>query len=258
MVYWRRTPLMPEDSEIGPRPARPHPLAIIGMAFAAVFAVVALVFIWQVFSYYRLIKSGAIINLPQYSSRLTLGNVRERAAPPVADVVTADDPSIGPADAKVTIVEFADFQCPFSREAFTAVRQVLAEFPNDVRLIYRDFPLDAIHPLARNAAKAADCAAVQGKFLPMHDKLFQNADALKDNDLRFYAQQIGLDPLRFEQCMAAPATGGEIDQDVADGAAAGVRGTPTFFINGARVEGAIPYNILHDVVQQIISGQKGS
>lgn len=244
------------DTETPPRSWRHHPLAVIGTAVGAILAVLLFLFIWRVFFFYRLISSGAIIDLPQYPGRLTLAGTMERNAAPIADVVTADDPSVGPADAKVTIVEFADFECPFSKEAFTTVRQILAEFPNDVRLIYRDSPLDSIHPRARAAAKAVNCAHAQGKFLAMHDKLYQNASALKDNDLRFYAQQIGLDPLRFEQCMVSADTSAEIDRDVADAQNAGVRGTPTFFINGARVEGAIPYPVLRDIVGQIVSGGK--
>ena len=246
---------MPAETE---NPRRRHPLAVIGTALAAIFAVLLFLFIWRVFFYYRLISTGAIINLPQYTSRLTLGSVQEAPAAPVADVVTTDDPSAGPADAKVTIVEFADFECPFSQEAYTAVRQILAEFPNDVRLIFRDYPLNTIHTHARAAAKAANCAAAQGKFLPMHDKLFQNAGRLKENDFRFYGQQIGLNPLTFEQCMAAAGSGAEIDRDIADGVNAGVRGTPTFFVNGARIEGAVPYPILRTIVQQIIEGPKKS
>lgn len=242
------------DTETNARSWRHHPLAVIGTAVGTIFAILLFLFIWRVFFYYRLISSGAIIDLPQYPGRLTLAGSWEQNAAPIADVVTTDDPHVGPADAKVTIVEFADFECPFSHEAFTTVRQILAEFPNDVRLIYRDSPLDSIHPRARAAARAANCADAQGKFLAMHDKLYQNAGAFKDNDLSFYAQQIGLDPLRFEQCMASADTNAEIDRDVTDAQNAGVRGTPTFFINGARVEGAIPYPILRDIVGQIVSG----
>lgn len=231
-----------------------HPLAIVGMAIAAIVAALLLLFLWRVFFYYRLLTSGAAVSLPQYTERLTLGNLRETPSAPVADVATTDDPAIGPAEATVTIVEFADFECPYSREAFTSVRQVLSEFPGQVRLVYRDFPLDAIHTRARAAARAANCAAAQGKFQPMHDKLYQNASALRDHDLRFYAQQIGLDAAAFEACMADAATGAEIDRDIADGVNAGVRGTPTFFINGARVEGAIPYPALRDLVAQLIQG----
>ncbi|TAK05245.1 DsbA family protein [Patescibacteria group bacterium] len=248
---------MPE-AETNARSWRHHPLTVIGTAVGAILAVLLFLFIWRVFFFYRLISSGGIIDLPQYPTRLTLAGSRERPAAPVADVVTADDPAVGPADAKITIVEFADFECPFSREAFTSVRQVLAEFPNDVRLIYRDFPIDSIHPRARAAARAANCADLQGKFLAMHDKLYQNAGALKDNDLSFYAQQIGLDLLRFEQCLSSAETDAEIDRDVADAQDAGVRGTPTFFINGARVEGAIPYPILRDIIRQIVSGGSAS
>lgn len=231
---------------------RAHPVATVFGAVGVVLAIMAVFFVWRVFNYVRLIQTGAILNLPQYSARLSLGNIRERGGnAPLADVTTADDPSTGNANAPVTIVQFADFQCPFSQESFQTIRALSAAFPNDVRVQFRDFPLDSIHPRARPAAKAAHCAGEQDKYLQMHDKLYLNSDRLADSDLRFYAEQIGLDLARFDICQALPSTNEEIEADIADGVAAGVRGTPTFFINGARVEGDIPYTILTQIVDEL-------
>lgn len=243
--------------EAAPPSRLPRPLILIGKILALLIVVVLFYFTWRVFFYYRLIANGAIINLPQYTSKLTLGNVAHAAgAAPVTDVTSTDDPVTGSPDAPVTIVVFADFECPFSRDVFPTVRSLAASRPNDVRVIFRDFPLESIHTQARAAARAANCADAQDKYLPMHDKLYQNAERLTDTDLDFYAQQIGLDLTAFNRCMTDPATDREIDEDIADGSAAGVRGTPTFFINGARVEGAIPASILTTVVDQVIAGKK--
>lgn len=233
---------------------RQHPLRLAGTAGLLLFGLIALFFVWRVFFYFRLIKTGAIMDLPQFSSSLTIGDIREQGnVAPVADVVTADDPMIGNARAPVTIVEFADFQCPFSREAFHTIRAVAAAYPNDVRVILRDFPLPTIHEHAESAARAAHCAGEQDKYMTMHDKLYQNAERLSDSDLRFYASQINLDLARFDVCMRSPATAQEIAEDREDGITAGVRGTPTFFLNGVRIEGSIPYTVLRQLVEDLRS-----
>ncbi len=231
---------------------RAHPVATIFGAVGIVLALLAIFFVWRVFSYVRLIQTGAILNLPQYSARLSLGNIRARNGnAPIADVTTNDDPTTGNANAPITIVQFADFECPFSQESFQTIRALSAAFPNDVRVQFRDFPLDSVHTRARAAAAAAHCAGEQGKYVQMHDKLYLNSDRLAESDLRFYAEQIGLNLAEYDICRALPSTNDEIEADIADGVAAGVRGTPTYFINGARVEGDIPYTILTQIVNEL-------
>ncbi|MDP3995589.1 MAG: DsbA family protein, partial [bacterium] len=107
------------------------------------------------------------------------------------DVATDDDPSIGPANADVTIVEFSDFECPFCRQSYPIIRSLVQEFKDEVRFVYRDFPLVAIHDNAHTAARAGFCADKQDLFWQLHDKLFQNQDAMGKTAILGYANQIG-------------------------------------------------------------------
>lgn len=141
----------------------------------------------------------------------------------------------GPKDAKVTIVEFSDFQCPFCSQSKTLVDQVLEAYPKDVRFVYKQFPLTTIHQMALGAAKAAIAARAQGKFWEMHDIMFANNRELQPEKLKEYAGKIGLDVAKFEKDMNAPETQQAVDKEIADAKAADVQGTPTFFVNGKRL-----------------------
>jgi len=157
----------------------------------------------------------------------------ERAAS--FDIDVTDSPVRGPKTAPVTIVEFADFQSPLAAEALHTVQQVLAQYPDQVRLVFKHFPL-AIHPNARTAALAAEAAGEQGKFWEMHDLLFQNSTALGPDDLRALATRLGLDVARFEKDLGSPELAARVDRDVAEAARVGVIGAPTFFVNGHRMD----------------------
>ena len=154
--------------------------------------------------------------------------------------VAATGPARGPAGAPVTIVEFSDFQCPYCGRALPIIDEVLAKYPGQVRLVYRHLPLESIHPRARAAAEASACAHDQDKFWPYHDKLFANRRALGDADLQRYAQDVGLDADRFEQCVAERKFQTQVDTDLAAARAIGVSSTPTFVVNGVMVAGAKP------------------
>jgi protein-disulfide isomerase len=175
--------------------------------------------------------------------------------PAVVDNVSVDDdPFMGPEDAPVTIVEFSDFQCPYCERAFTDVLpQVLDTYGDQVRLVYRDFPLTQIHPQALPAAIAADCANDQGKFWEYHDLLFSNQSALDDASLKSYADQLGLDQTAFDECVSTQAPFEEIRNDYQDGVNYGVSGTPTFFINGVRVTGAQPFAVFQAIIDQALA-----
>jgi protein-disulfide isomerase len=153
----------------------------------------------------------------------------------VYNIPIANSPVRGPQNAKVTIVEFSDFQCPFCAQAKPLVDEVLKKYPNDVNFVYKQFPLTTIHPFALGASKAALAAGRQGKFWEMYDALFANNRELGQDKLKEYAKQIGLDVERWEKDMNSPEIQKEIDQDTRAAAAAEVRGTPTFFIGGKRV-----------------------
>jgi protein-disulfide isomerase len=145
----------------------------------------------------------------------------------------------GPATAPVTILEWSDFQCPFCREAQPVLERLLAEFPDTVRLVFKDFPLRS-HGLAGPAALAARCAGAQGRFWEYHDMLFLTQPAFARDELVAYARRLGLDTTRFAECLDSAAPREAVVADQREGREAGVRATPTFFVNGRRVEGALP------------------
>jgi hypothetical protein len=150
---------------------------------------------------------------------------------PKAEIPLGDAPSRGAPMAKVTIVEFSDFQCPHCAAAHPDLLRVLREFDGSVRLVYRFFPLSS-HTRALPAAKAAEAARLQGKFWEMHDLLFENQRALEDADLEKYATQLGLDVPRFKQDMESEAVQKRIASDRELGMKLGIEATPSFFVNG--------------------------
>jgi protein-disulfide isomerase len=136
------------------------------------------------------------------------------------------------------ILEYGDYECPYSRQAFRAVERVERDLSGRVRFAFRHFPLTQIHPHALAASGAPEAAAQQGRFWEMHDLLFHRQKALEDGDLRAYASEIGLDLARFDRDRAADAVTARIGRDVASGEATGlVRGTPTIFIDGVLYQG---------------------
>jgi protein-disulfide isomerase len=159
---------------------------------------------------------------------------------PRIPVSVDDDPSIGPADAKVTIVQFAEFQCPYCGKAGESVDKVMEVYGDDVRMVFRDFPL-SFHPRAVPAAVAANCAGEQGKYWDMHDRLMANQRALEDADLLAHAEALELDLSKWGTCRQDPAQAAEVMKDFEDGSAVGVTGTPAFFINGIMISGAQPF-----------------
>jgi protein-disulfide isomerase len=176
-------------------------------------------------------------------------------APPRQTVAVAGHQSKGPATAPIEIVEFSDFQCPFCRSAFPTVQQVLAKYGDQVHFVYRHFPL-SIHPDAVPAAEAAACAAKQGKFWPYHDRLFSSAPKLSDADLKADAAALGLDMTAFGACVDGHQTKAEVDQDMKDGEALGVTGTPAFFVNGRSLEGAQPLSAFVALIDEELALRK--
>jgi protein-disulfide isomerase len=154
--------------------------------------------------------------------------------------VTADDWMRGAADAPITLVEYADFQCPDCQESYPVLERVLDSYAGRMRFVFRHFPVVTRHPLAQGAALAAEAAGKQGKFWEMHQRLFEARSALAPEDLRRYAQQIGLDLARFEQDVADPALVAKIHESKLLGVRSGVNGTPTIFLNGVRHDRPTP------------------
>jgi|CXWL01.1.fsa_nt_gi protein-disulfide isomerase len=148
------------------------------------------------------------------------------------DVASAAAPARGPANASVTIVEFSDFQCPYCRQLQPAIDQALAKYGDRVRLEFRHFPLTSIHPNAEPAARAAICAAEQGRFWPVHDQLFAHQEALGGEAIGLLARDAELDAAAVERCRDAATTSARLAADVEAGRRAGVGSTPSLFVNG--------------------------
>jgi protein-disulfide isomerase len=169
---------------------------------------------------------------------------------PVTKVPIGTSPVRGPADAWVTLVEFGDFQCPFCGQEEPVVEALLALYPTDLRLVWKNFPLTTIHQYAQGAAIAAACADEQGQFWPMHDLLYAHQSALTPADLTNYAGQIaGLDVPTWQTCLTATPPAQVVADDIALGGSVGVSGTPTFFVNGEMVLGAVPQATLQGVIE---------
>lgn len=191
---------------------------------------------------------------PSYEPRITMEDVDDTLAQHVpADRVRVpyDDGAAikGAAEPLVTIVEFSDFQCPFCGAFAQTLDELVTAYPDDVRIVFMQYPMP-MHPNAEIAAKATIAAQAQGKFWAMHDLAFANRTKLGRDDLIEHAQELGLDPEKFAADLDAEATQKRLDQEVALGRRLGVRGTPSFFVNGQRHVGAKPAEELQKIVEE--------
>lgn len=180
---------------------------------------------------------------PKYGVKIALEPPRVEVA------IAADDPVRGPANAPVTLIEFSEFQCPFCSRVGPTVKQVLETYGDKVRLVFRDYPLP-FHNNAHGASEAAQCAHDQGRFWEYHDKLFANQQALAAENLKQYATDLGLDIAKFNECFESGRYKDRVDQDIAQGSSAGVRGTPAFFINGRFLSGAQPFEAFKTIIDE--------
>ena len=170
-----------------------------------------------------------------------------------------DDASLGPKDAKVTVVEFADFQCGYCKKLFYSLSPVKKKYKDEVRFVFKHFPMntkcnDTIknnrHRYACDSSVAAECARVQGRFWPMHDLLFKNQHKLKPEDLDYYASEVGLDMNSFKQCLRDPKALTHIKRDIKTASQIEITGTPRTYINGRFFRGALPQATLEHVIEQ--------
>jgi len=158
-------------------------------------------------------------------------------------------PYTGAAKPRITIVEFSDFQCPYCRVAATKMYDVLKMYPNDIRLVFKQFPLDT-HSQAELAAQASLAAHAQGKFWLLHDKMFANSKAINKTSIFTWAKELGLDMNRFASEIESGKYRRQVEQDVNEGHAAGVSGTPTFFINGKQFRAQIEPDVLKPILDE--------
>lgn len=200
----------------------------------------------------------------QQARQAFYAHLRERAqvvfllTPPRVEVGFDPARVRGNPKAKVMIVEFSDFQCPYCGGVEPTLKSLLAKHPDTVALAYRDMPLSQIHPLARQAAEAARCAGEQGKFWEYHDLLFADQSKLDQPGLMDKARTLKLDERQFESCLTAEKFKAQIQQDSQDGKRAGVNGTPGFFINGIFLNGNQPESAFERLVEEQLSAASGS
>lgn len=175
---------------------------------------------------------GVIVELSQPSARVEAGNA----------------PRLGPESAPVQIIEYADYQCPYCQKVSSDLSRLREQFPDQVSLVYKDFPLP-MHPLAVQAAEAARCARAQGKFWQFHDFLFETKK-MEFADMKQEARELKLDSERFDQCLDKREPYADLKKDVQEAQHLGLTGTPSFFINGHFMSGAIGYAKLRETVMQ--------
>jgi protein-disulfide isomerase len=166
------------------------------------------------------------------------------------EVDPGDSPYYGSENAKVTLIEFSDFECPYCSRLAETLDRVKKEYSDTIKLVFRQYPLSKIHPNAQKAAEASLCAADQGKFWEMHDLLFADRKALKIEDLKAKAAQLDLDAGQFDSCLDNGKHASAVQADLRDGMAVGVSGTPALFINGRALSGAVAYETIVEIIKE--------
>jgi len=177
--------------------------------------------------------------------------------PPVVRVKVATNgaPIRGDEHAPVTLVEFSDFHCPFCKQVQPTLTTLLDRYPGKVKLVYRDLPLQELHPQAPRAAEAARCAQEQGKFWQYHDVLFRQAPKAGDDALKQYATEVGLDGEKFAGCLSGNVHRGAVQRDIEEATKLGLQGTPAFFINGRLISGAQPLEKFVQIIDEELARQ---
>ena len=166
-----------------------------------------------------------------------------------------DDPALGPVDAPITIIEFSDYQCPFCKRWHDEVLdRLMANYPDQIRFVYRDFPLTSIHPGAMPSAEAANCAGEQDAYWEYYRAIFTNLYNMDTAGLSQYAVDLGLDTEAFTACMEENRYQAEVEADMQYAISIGVQSTPTFFVNGIMVVGALPYESFKQIIDQELAG----
>lgn len=209
-------------------------MLILILAFIAVLAVA---FGFYIYNSYKNIKGG------QSQASQVLQGVQYKAEGDGSSYWT------GSASPKVVIVEFADYNCPLCKNSYTKIREIGLKYKKDVKIIHRDLP---ILENSLELSLAGRCAGEQGLFWLMHDKLFQNQGKFTIDQLPELANQIGADKARFNQCLSDQKYLPQIKKDFSDAENFGITGTPTWFINGYKVEGDIPYNLFIQIVENLL------
>jgi len=212
----------------------------------------------QVWLSYQAIRSGASNPMLDQQLNASISDLQANAVvtpDDLARLASPDAPSTGPANARLTVVVFIDYGCPYSLDSAQPIRRLAQKYADQVRFIIRDFPIDDLHPGASVAAIAARCAQEQGRFWPYFDQLFAHQGKFEDADLAGYAKTVGLDATNFQACYTARTPEHLVLQDMRDALRGGTSGTPTFFFNGVKIEGGLNENLLEYLIKYFL-GQK--
>ncbi|MFA6131928.1 MAG: thioredoxin domain-containing protein [Patescibacteria group bacterium] len=212
-------------------------------------------FVWRIFYYFDLIKSGQIAeNRIEQARDMTVSELTAAAASTsnkIANFSLAEEPAFGNPGAALKIVMFGDFACPYSQQLAFTLRSLTTQFSDKVYFVYKDFPLADLHPEAILAAEAAGCAQDQGKFWEMFDKLYQNQSDLSQTAIVEYARALDLEMGKFISCLNSGVKASLVEADLAEGLQAGVYGTPTMFLGDQMIEGAVPADLLRGVMEKM-------
>ncbi len=225
-----------------------HWWGIIFLLIIVILLIYLAIFIYQIVVMIELQKESSLQQLNFAQSLDPKVNTRDL-------IESQDDPDWGIEDAKLVIVEFGDFQCPYCLQSYPIIKRLQEEYQNQIKFIYRDFPNIAAHPDSINAALAADCAYEQNQYWPYQDKIFDNQNNLSLENLKLLAAQIGLNLSQFNDCLDNKKYITEIQDDMQAGLKLGVNGTPTFYINGIKVPGVIPYDTFKLIIDKSLSLQ---
>jgi protein-disulfide isomerase len=164
--------------------------------------------------------------------------------------VSDNDHVQGAPDAAVTLLEYGDYECPYCGAAYPIVKQLQSTMGDALRFVFRNFPLATMHPHAEQAAEAAEAAAAQGRFWPMHDLLYENQQRLGADDLMGYANRLGLDAGRFERELSDHTYADSVHEDFMSGVRSGVNGTPTFYVNGVRHDASYDFDTMLETLRR--------
>ncbi|MBF0096143.1 MAG: thioredoxin domain-containing protein [Magnetococcales bacterium] len=175
--------------------------------------------------------------------------------PPRVTVSAPDDLARGKADAPITLIEFSDFECPYCRRAQPVLKELEKAYGDKIRFVFRHYPL-SFHQQAPKASEAAQCAADQGQFWPFHAALFSEGVSLAPADLKKTAGKLGLNQATFDACLDSGRHAGRVEKDSDEGKKLGITGTPTFFVNGIRLVGAVPLDRFKQVIDDELQGKK--
>jgi len=196
-------------------------------------------------------------NLPVVNANVNVKPVNQAAPEATGDVtklsaVTSADHIRGNKNAKVTLIVVSDYQCPFCSRHETTINQLLKDYGDKIRIVWRNMPLTSIHPYAQKAAEAGECAGDQGKFWEMHDKMFENQSALTEDNLKQYATDLGLNASTFASCLSSGKYTERVNKQSAEAQAAGISGTPGTFVNTQLVKGAYPIETFKGIIDGLL------